>query len=675
MAQNFHYFFLRLKALFLRRRMDRDMVDELAFHQAMLREKLIRQGTPQSDADAATRRRFGNASRWHERLRELWQFCWLENFSRDLGYSARVLRKSPGFTAVAIITLALGVGANTTVFSLINGLLLRPLPVLESNRLAVIGISDGGLRLNYSLSEPLLRGLERRRGVFSDVFAFNPATMEVKANSGTENVDGQLVSAQFFPALRVPPLLGRTLSAADDVKGGNPSGFGVVITEGFWQRWFNHAPNVIGQKLEIDNTLFTVVGVMPKRFIGADPLNRPELFVPIAAEPAMHGTRSMTQAGFHAWWLTVMGRLQPGATLELANAQVAADSRAVLHEVIPDARWVAAREKRNFHFTVESGSTGFTYVRMLFRKPLMAVFAMCAGILLLACLNLASLLMARGAARQRELATRLAMGATRKRLLQQLLAESLLIATAGTAAGLAIAPLVSQSLSVVLLGGQFETHVDTSLDIRVFAFAAFTAIITTLLVGLVPALQATSGSLNEHMRQGQHATQVHERQRITPRVMMACEVALALMLVVGAGLLATSSVRLYRSGTGFDPNGLQNIAFRMDQQPLKDAALMQFYRQLGDDLRRQPGVKNVSFAQIIPFTHMVWNENFSTPGGKTQNVYENSVAPNYFQTMRIPLLSGRDFLWTDTDATGRKIILNQAAALLLLPEAVRSASL
>ena len=668
MAQNLHGFILRLKALFLRRRMDRDMADELAFHQAMLSDKLVRQGTPQSEVDAATRRRFGSASRWHERLRELWQFCWLENFWRDLGYSARVLRKSPGFTAVAIITLALGVGANTTVFSLINGLLLRPLPVPESNRLAVLGTSDGGPRLNYSFSEPLLRGLERRRGVFSEVFAFNHTTMEVKGNSGIESVPGQLVSAQFFSALQVPPLLGRTLSAADDVKGGNPSGFGVVITESFWQQWFNRAPNVIGQKLQIDNTLFTVVGVMPKRFIGADPLNRPELFVPIAAEPATSGTRSLTQAGFHAWWLTVMGRLQPGATLEQASAQVAADSRAVLHEVIPDAQWVAAREKRNFHFTVESGSTGFTYVRMLFRKPLMAVFAMCGGILLLACLNLASLLMARGTARQRELATRLAMGATRQRLLQQLLAESLLIATAGSAAGLAIAPLVSQSLSMVLLGGQRETHVDTSLDIRVFAFAVLTAIIATLLVGLVPALQATSGSLNEHMKQGQHATQARERQGITPRVMMACEVALALMLVVGAGLLATSSVRLYRSGTGFDPKGIQNIALQMDQQPLKDAGLMQFYRQMGEDLRRQPGVKNVSFAQIIPFAHFVWNNNFSTPGGKTFNVYENSVSPNYFQTMRIPLFAGRDFLWTDTDATERKIILNQAAALLLFPD-------
>ena len=189
----------------------------------------------------------------------------------------------------------------------------------------------------------------------------------------------------------------------------------------------------------------------------------------------------------------------------------------------------------------------------MFRKPLEAVFAMCTGILLLACMNLASLLMARGAARQNELATRLALGATRRRLVQQLLVESLLIAVGGAAAGLAIAPLVSKFLTVLLLGGQREMHVDTSLDIRVFAFAAIAAIVAALLVGLVPALQATSKSLNDQIKSGQHTTQAHERRRILPRVMLGGEVALALMLVVGAGLLASSLVRLYKSGAGFDP--------------------------------------------------------------------------------------------------------------------------
>jgi predicted permease len=648
--------------------MDRDMADELAFHQAMLQSKLVRQGTSQADADAATRRAFGNASRWQERLRELWQFRSLENLGRDVSFSARVLRKSPGFTVVALLTLALGVGANTTVFSMINGLLLRPLPVPESDRLVVMGIEMGRPSTNYSFSEPLFRGLEHRSEVFSEVFAFDDATLQVRGSSGNENEPGQFVSGDFFNALKTAPLLGRTLTPVDDRKGGDPAGFGVVISESFWQRWFNRAPNVIGQKLQIDNTAFTVVGVMPKGFIGADPLQRPDFFIPLATEPVLNGLRSMTAGGVHAWWLTVMGRLQPGATIEQANARVGSDSSAVLHQVPSDARWMAQMEKGHFHLVAENGSAGFTYVRLNFRKPLTAVFAMCGGILLLACLNLASLLMARGAARQNELATRLALGATRRRLMQQLLVESLLIALMGTALGLAIAPLVSRSLAAVLLGGQSEMHVDTSLDIRVFAFAAIAAIVAALLVGLVPALQATSGRLNDHIKSGQHTTRAHERRRMLPRIMMAGEVALALMLVVGAGLLASSLVRLYKSGAGFDPNGIQNISFSMDKEPLKGEALMQFYSQLSDGLRRQPGVTSVSFARIVPFTHFMWGEDLSVGAGKSQNTYQNSVGPNYFHTMGIPILAGRDFSWNDTTSTGLKIILNQTAAKLLFPD-------
>jgi predicted permease len=666
MASGLNEFLLRLKALFRRQRLDREMADELAFHQAMLREKLRRQGVAAADIDTVAQRRFGRAGKWHERLRELWQFRRLENLARDSSFSARVLCKSPGFTVIAILTLALGVGANTTVFSVINGLLLRPLPVPASNQLVVLGTDDDSLPANYSFSEPLFRGLERRRRLFSEVFAFNHATMQVNGNSGNQNVEGQIVSGDFFSGLETPPLLGRTLTPADDARGGNPAGFGAVITEGFWQRWFNRAPNVVGQKLEIDKTLFTVVGVMPKRFIGADPLARPELFVPLAAEPAMHGTRSLTIAAHHAWWLTAMARMRPDTTFAQANADVAANTSAVLHEMIPDAGWVANREERHFRFTAESGSTGFTYVRQDFSKPLLAVFSMCGGILLLACLNLASLLMARGAARQKELATRLAMGATRHRLIQQLMVESILIALFGTTAGLAVAPLVGHSLSMALLGGQFETHVDTSLDLRVFAFAALAALIAALVIGLVPALRATSSDLNEQMKHGQHTTLAYERRAILPRLIMGVEVALALMLVVGAGLLATSLLRLYRSGTGFDPRGVENIPFSMDQQPLKDDALIQFYQHVGEGLRHQPGVSHVSFVVFLPFGHMTWDGNLTGPTGKTAVVDQDNIAPEYFQTMRIPLRQGRDFGWNDSRASGLKVVLNQAAVKALI---------
>lgn len=666
MKQGMHEFLLRLKALFSKRRLDREMADELAFHQAMLKDKLVRQGVPAQNAERVASLRFGNGARWHERLRELWQFRWPENLRRDISYSVRVLRKSPGFTSVAILTLALGVGANTTVFSIVNGLLLRPLPVPESNRLVVLSISQGQPNLAYSFPEPMFRELENRHGVFSEVFASFGTTAEIKGDSGTERARIQMVSGDFFSGLEVRPLMGRVLTRIDDAKGGNPAGLAAVISEGFWMRWFNRAPDVIGQKLHIDNTTFTVVGVMPKRFIGAAPLDRPEIFVPLAAEPAMDGDRNLTKPGLHVWWLTVMARLQAGTSLEQANAAVTAISDPVLNQ-LADAEWAAQRRREHFHLVAESGSTGFAFIRFLFRKPLLAVFAMCGGVLLLACLNLASLLMARGAARQKELATKLSMGATRTRLVQQLMLESLLISMAGTIAGLTAAPLLGRALSALLLGAQSDTNVDTSIDTRVFIFAASVSIVAALLAGLVPALQVTSAELNEQMKQGQHTTQAHERQRLLPRVMMAFEVALALMLVVGAGLLTSSLVKLYRSGAGFDPRNLQSIEISMDHQSLRGEALMQFYRQVEDELMRQPGVKDVSWVWIVPLSHMTWDDSFYAPGGKEEDIHENAVAPGYLRAMRISLFSGRDFRWDDRPSDSKKVLVNRAAVALLLP--------
>jgi predicted permease len=650
---------------FLRRKSD--LTEELESHLKMATADRVARGQSPDDARASAMREFGNAPLIADVTRHQWGWLRLELWLHDVRYAMRQLRKSPGFTFTAIITLALGVGANTTVFSMINGLLLRPLAVPASNRLVVLGMDSDGPRRGYSFPESIFRGLESQHEAFTDVFAFDHEKFQVKSGSGNETVPGQFVSGSFFPALETAPLLGRTLTPEDDRTGGNPAGFGAVISESYWVTRFNRASDVIGRKLEIDRVVFTVVGVMPRRFIGADPLQRPQIFVPLATEPVLNGERSMTAFGYHAWWLTVMGRLQPGVTQEKANAQVASVSDAVLHERVPDAKWIANREKLHFRFAAEPGSAGFNYVRMGFRKPLVAVFAMCGGILLLACLNLASLLMARGTARQRELATRMAMGASRLRLIQQLLVEGLLLGIIGTLAGLAIAPVVSQSLAVMLLGGE-DAHLDTSLDIRVFGFAALAAIVATLMFALAPAIQATSRNLIDRIKDGLHATQTQERRRILPRVLLGMEVGLALMLVVGAGLLASSLVRLYTSGEGFDPHGVQNIAFSMDKLGLKDDALMAFYREMGDHLRRQPGVKSVSFARMVPLTGFEWDENFSDPAGGDHDIFMNSVGPGYFETMRIPMFAGRDFTWNDTKAGGLKIVLNQSAAKLLAPD-------
>ena len=260
------------------------------------------------------------------------------------------------------------------------------------------------------------------------------------------------------------------------------------------------------------------------------------------------------------------------------------------------------------------------------------------------------------------------MGATRRRLVQQLLVESLLLAMLGTAIGLAVAPLVSQSLAAMLLSANAGDGVflDTSIDIRVLGFAAGTVFLATMLVGLMPALQATSRSLNEQIKDGQHATAGHKRELLQP-IMLASEVGLALMLVVGAGLLSTSLFRLFTSSAGFDPKGVVNIELHMDKQPLDGDALVRLYQQYGEALSHQPGVTSVSFARIIPLTHYVWDDDHARPGGVAHDLYLNGIAPNYFATMSIPLLQGRDFRWSDTTPSGLKIILNQSAAKILFP--------
>lgn len=669
MIRGLHEFLGRMKSLLHTRRKDRELAEELEFHQTLLREKLLRQGVAPSEVDLATRRVFGSASRWHELLREVWQFQVVDNFLRDVNFSIRLLRKSPGFAAVALLTLALGVGANTAVFSLINGLLLRPLPVPHADQLAVLRMEEGGPQPEYAFCTPFFRSLESRHDIFANVFAYNPDTLQVQGRSGNENIHGVLVSGQFFSALQTPPLMGRYLTPDDDRRNGSPEGLAVVISEGFWQNWFNRAPDVVGRKLVIANVPFTVVGVMPKRFIGADPTERPQIFAPLSADPIIDAPRNHIDDGIHAWWLTVVARLQPSVGLDQANAALLTISGPILHEATPDVGFIGNEEKGHFHFAAEPGSRGFTWARIAFRKPIVAMFSMCGGILLLACLNLTSLLMGRAAARKREFATRRALGATRQRLIHQLLIESLLIAAAGTILGLIAAPLVSRSLVAMLMRGNpaQSATLDTSLDVRVFLFAVFIAVTAAIVIGLVPALQATDGDLNDQIKKAQHTREARERSRILPRVLMASEVALAFVLVSGAALLATSLVRLYKSGAGFDPSGVVNIAFSMDKQQLQGDQLMQTYQQLAEGLRHQQGVKGVSFQFIVPLSHRGWNGKYSAAGGDSHLIFLNSVGPNYFATMRIPLYFGREFTWSDTRASGLKIILNESAVKLLFP--------
>jgi predicted permease len=632
-------------------------------------EEKMKRGMSAQEARTEAMRALGGVTQTKEAYRVQRGFPFLEQLGRDLRFGLRQLRHSPGFAATAILTLALSLGANTAIFSLINGLMLRPLPAPHAEELALVRIDESDQAVpNYSFCAPLFRALEKRHEAFQDVAAFTGTEMQVHGSSGNQKITGALVSGQFFRALQTPPLMGRVLTPADDVPGGGPAGFGVVISEGFWRSWFNGAPNVVGRRLTIANAPFTVVGVMPRWFIGADPTLRAEIYAPMSSEPVIDAPYNNIANTYHSWWLRVIARRNPGVSLEQANAALLAASNPVLDEAIPDAKWIGDARSHHFRFAAEPGARGHCYLRSSFRKPLVAVFSLCGAMLLLACLNLASLLMARAAARERELATRLALGATRWKLIRQLMVESLLIALLGTAGGLVASPVVTRSLVPFLLGNSRSMTLDTSLDLRVFLFAALIAVVAAVLIGLMPALRATSATLSDQIKNGTHGTQPRERRRMLPRILMGLEVALALTIVVGAGLLATSLARLYGAGLGFEPEGLVNLDLDMFKQSLDGDSLVRWYRAFGDSLRHQPGVRSLSFAGVTPLTGNTWTNDLYTPSSHAgREVYMNEVAPDYFATMRIPILAGRDFQWDLSRTAGAKIILNQAAARMFFP--------
>ena len=376
----------------------------------------------------------------------------------------------------------------------------------------------------------------------------------------------------------------------------------------------------------------------------------------------------MIEAGFHANWLRVIARLQPNVSLEQANAALRTETVPIFEASNADADQMKDVRANHTYFIAEPGSKGYTYFREFFRKPLVVVFVLCGAMLLLACLNLASLLMARAAARERELATRLAIGASRHRLIQQLLVETLLVSTLGTTAGLAVSPIVSQGLAVILLSRDRDSVLDTSLDLRVFAFAALLTVVASVVIGLVPALRATSGELNDQIKSGSHASSQRDKRRFLPKALLGSEVALALLLVVGAGLLASSLTRLYRTGLGFNPQGIVNLQLNMDKQSLEGGALLRWYQQFSEALAHNPEVESVSYENQTPLSGGTSTNMLNSPlSNGNREFYMNDVAPKYFATMQIPMLTGRDFSWRDTTTSGPKMILNESAAKILFP--------
>ena len=416
--------------------------------------------------------------------------------------------------------------------------------------------------------------------------------------------------------------------------------------------------SALGRKLILNQAVYTVVGVMPESFRGMEPDECPDVFLPLELEPAVDAPFDLIKAGSRAWWIQAGGRLRDGVSREQANAFLKTNSPRFV-DMPPE----------HFPLIAEPGERGLSLLRVRFTKPLMVMMGLVSLVLLIACLNLATLLMARGASRGHGMTTRVALGASRGHLLRQLLTETLRLATSGSALGFTLSPLLARSL-VAMLSRQHNPApmaVDATPDTMVFLFTAGIAILATVLTGSVPALQSTGGVLQAGLREGSSALGGLARRCLWPRMMLSFEVALALVLVTGASLLGYSLVQLHVTPAGFNPNGLVFLPMDLTKHPINSPGMASAYREIVNEVRKLPNVTDASVVSAIPVSSAGMQEDLGTPSGELRHVWRNSVGPGYFETMRIRLLRGRDLRWTD-GSPQPKVIVNRSAARLLFPK-------
>ena len=591
----------------------------------------------------------------------------MNNLLQDLRYGLRVLGKSPGFAAVAILTLALGIGANAAIFQLIDAVRLRTLPVKDPTTLAIVHINknhwgSGNFNGPYAeFSFPLWQQVEQRQQAFSSIAAWGADRFNLATGGEVDEARAILVSGDFFSTLGVPPFLGRLISSSDDRIG--CSG-GVNLSYSFWQRRYGGSASVIGKTLTLEGHPFPILGVTPPSFYGVSIGDHFDVAMPVCAEPILGGefSRITGKRERESWWLSVFGRLKPGWNLAHATAQLEAIMPAALHETIPpqyDANGV--KHYLAYKLEARSAANGFSSLREDTSDPLWLLLGLSGLVLLIACANLANLMLARASSREREIAVRLALGATRGRLIRQMLSESALLAIAGAVCGGFLAAGLSRFLVSFISRPNDPIFLDMPMDWRVLGFAAGLAILTTILFGLAPAMRAGSASPGAVLKTGGRGmTAGRERFRLQ-RILVASQVALSLVLLAGALLFARSLRNLMTLDPGFQQNGI--LIANVDFTRLKVPTAQQepFTRDLLERIRAVPGVAAAGTSNRSPVSGSSSNDEIlsltGTDSGKS--AWEDYVSSGYFQAIENPILVGRDFNSNDTATSPRVSIVNQ----------------
>jgi predicted permease len=576
---------------------------------------------------------------------------------QDLRDALRALRATPAISLIAMLSLALGVGANTAIFSIVDSLLLRSLPVHQPERL--VFLDDG------SWTNPIWEEIrDRHSNLFDGVIAWSSQEFDLAGGGEAQAVDGLWASGQFFDVLGVKAVLGRTFTTDDDRRGGGSDGPVTVISHRFWQQRFGGAAAVIGRSLTINRVPYTIIGVTPPDFFGPEVGRSFDLIVPIGTEPLVRGAGSGLDAR-SMWWLDIMARLKPGQTIEQATTALRGVQPLIREATLP-ANWRPSDQARYLSdpMALVPATTGPSFLRNRYRQPLLAIMAVVGLVLLIACANIANLMLARANGRRHELSVRLALGASRARLARQFLAESLLLAAGGAALGLVLAHWGSRLLVRQLSTTRLTVFLDLALDWRVLGFTAAVAIATSLLFGTAPALRAARVEPNEAIKDQGRATGGGARGALA-NPLVVLQVALSLVLVVAAGLFVRTFTTLVNRDLGFNREALLVVSIDAEASKVAESDRAALFQRVADAVTGVPGIGESAASAITPVSGMMWNDLFEFPdkpalSERDRIVNMNTVTPGWFDTYGIPIEAGRDFERGDRRGAPDVAIVNQA---------------
>ena len=668
--------YIRLRSLFRRTKVDEELYDELRFHLERQTEKYLRAGMNPEQAMRQARMELGGLAQVQEGCREARGVTFLETLIQDLRFGFRMLCKTPGFTMVVVLTLALGIGANTSIFTLVNAVMLRSLPVRDPQQLVVaewsarnrphhLGTSSfgdcqdyQGMRSDCSLSYPMFQQIRDQKNLFANVMAFaGPVQLDLSGNGAASIAQGELVSGSYFETLGVIPALGRTLNSEDEKPGAEPV---AVLDYAYWQHVFGGSPSVIGRTVRLNNTVFTIVGVADSMFTRLTPGKSVDLWVALTqGEQLGQGWAQRSDA--NNWWLVVVGRLQSGASRRQAQAAVnAIFVNNALHGT--KTVWTPADDPHLWLLPAQQGLSG---IRYQYGKPLMLLLAAVGIVLLIACANVAGLMLARSAAREREMAVRLAMGAGRRRVIRQLLTESLLLSMFGAALGAVVAYVGTTGLAAFFARNSYQPlRLDLQPNWLVLLFAMGVAVLTAIGFGLAPALRGAGANVATELK-GNTASATGQRtgHRLGPgKWLVVMQVALSMVVLAGAGLLLRTLNKLHSIDPGFDTRNILLFSINPEQAGYSKKQISDLYLNLQTRLSALPAVVNTSYSSDAILDGGLWTEDVRVEGHADKNTVESqmlSVGPDYFETMKIPVVDGRVLAESDMSSTQLAAVVNR----------------